>query len=399
RIKNDDMAIILFTSGTTGVAKGVMLSHRNITSSLIWVNLYIKSDEHDTYFSILPMHHVYESSCTMIQTMFKGASVAYNRGLKYILKDIQLAKPTVMMAVPLIYEKFYNNIQKALIKEGKAKSLGFIMKLNKVTTKIGLNISRKAAGKIVEQFGNNIRIFIAGGAKSDPKILQFFRDLGIMAVQGYGLTETSPLIALNPVDNKHIKNDSAGRLILGTEMMIIDPDENGCGELCFKGPQVMLGYYNNDEATEDCMRNGWFHSGDIGYVDKNNYIYITGRKKTVIIAGNGKNVYPDELEKKLQRSPYIEECMVWADESGEETGHRGIYATIRVDEEAIKAELGDRAGNDEAVYAIIDREVDKVNANMPDWKSVKHIRIRKREFNKTTAMKIKRFVEDNKLGN
>ncbi len=398
RIKNDDMAIILFTSGTTGAAKGVMLTHRNICSSLIWANLYIASDEHDTYFSVLPMHHTYESSCTMTQTMFKGASVAYNRGLKYIMKDIQMAQPTVMLSVPLIYEKFYNNIQKSLRKEGKDKSLNFLMKLNKLTTKVGLNVSRKATDKIIEQFGGNLKLFIAGGAKADPDILQFFKDIGIMTVQGYGLTETSPLVGLNPVDWKLARNDSAGRLILGTEIMVADPDENGCGELCFRGPQVMLGYYNNDEATEACMRNGWFHTGDIGYFDKDNYIYITGRMKNVIIAGNGKNVFPEELEEKLQRSPFIEECMVWADESGEETGHRGIYATIRVDEEAMKAELGDKSDDFESIYAIIDREVDKVNDNLPDWKSVKHIRIRKSEFNKTTAMKIRRFVEENKLG-
>lgn len=398
RIKNDDMAIILFTSGTTGVSKGVMLSHKNIVANLVWANLYIGSDEHDTYFSVLPMHHTYESTCTMIQTMFKGASVAYNRGLKYIMKDIQMAQPTVMLSVPLIFEKFYNNIMKALRKEGKDKSVSRLLKLNKLTSKVGLNISRKAGEQIAAQFGGNIRIFIAGGAKADPEVLQFFRDIGIMTVQGYGLTETSPLVVLNPIDWKFMRNDSAGKLILGTEVMVADPDENGCGELCFKGPQVMLGYYNNDEATEACMRNGWFHTGDIGYVDENNYVYITGRMKNVIIAANGKNVFPEELEEKLQRSPFIEECMVWADESGEETGHRGIYATIRVDEEAMKAELGDKTGDFESVYAVIDREVDKVNDNLPDWKSVKHIRIRKSEFNKTTAMKIRRFVEENKLG-
>ena len=241
-------------------------------------------------------------------------------------------------------------------------------------------------------------MFIAGGAKVNPDVLAFFRNLGIMTVQGYGLTETSPLLTLNPVDWRFMRDDSAGRLIPGIEIKVIDRDENGNGELCFRGPEIMLGYYNNPVATEECIEDGWFHTGDLGYIDKAKFVYITGRKKNVIIAGNGKNVFPEELEDKLCRSRFIDECMVWADETGEQTGHKGIYVTLRVDQEAVKSELGSEASDDEAVYKLIDAEVDKLNAELPDWKSVKHIRIRKRDFDKTTALKIRRFVEENKLG-
>lgn len=398
RIKNDDLAVIIFTSGTTGIAKGVMLSHKNICANLVWANTYQDINETDTMFSVLPMHHTYEATCTMIQTMYKGASVAYNRGLKYITKDMQMAQPTVMLSVPLIYEKFYNSINKALVKEGKDKSLKRLFAINKITSKIGLNVSRKACEQITAQFGGKIRMFIAGGARVNPDVLAFFRSLGIPTVQGYGLTETAPLLALNPVDWKYMRDDSAGRLIPGIEIKVIDRDENGNGELCFRGPEIMLGYYNNPQATDECMEDGWFHTGDLGYIDEDKYIYITGRKKNVIIAGNGKNVFPEELEEKLLRSNFIEECMVWADESGEATGHKGIYVTLRVDNEAIATELGDKATDDDAIYQLIDKEVDKVNAGMPDWKSIKHIRIRKRDFDKTTGLKIRRFVEDNKLG-
>lgn len=398
RIRNTDMAVIIFTSGTTGVAKGVMLTHKNLVHEFFQTYPYNLATSNDIFFSVLPIHHTFECTCSMLSSMYLGAAIAFCRGLKYISKDMQMIKPTYMEAVPLIYEKFYNSIIKALKKQGRYKKLKTLFALNKITSKIGINISRSAVEKIREQFGGRMRMFIAGGAKVDPDVLEFFRNLGIPTLQGYGLTETSPIVALNPDKDKYMRNDSAGRLLYGTECKIDDPDENGNGEICFRGPQVMLGYYNNPEATAAAMEDGWFHTGDLGHLDKDNYVYITGRKKNVIIAGNGKNVFPEELEEKLMRSKYIEECMVWADESGEETGSKGIYVTLKIDRENVSELLGDDIEDADAVYKVIDMEVDKVNENLPDWKSVKHIRIRTKDFIKTTGMKIKRFVEDNKLG-
>ena len=194
-----------------------------------------------------------------------------------------------------------------------------------------------------------------------------------------------------------MRNDSAGKVFQFTECKIVDKDEDGNGEICFRGPQVMIGYYKNPEATADCMENGWFHTGDLGYLDKDNYVYITGRKKNVIIAANGKNVFPEELEEKLGRTPYIEESMVWADEDNEDRLKRGIYATVRVDRENVAEALGDKADDEQAVYDLIDKEIDKINQDLPDWKKIGHLIIKKSEFNKTTAMKIRRFVEENKL--
>ena len=396
RVRASDMVSILFTSGTTGVSKGVMLSHRNLCTDILIAQTYLEVCPEDVFFSVLPIHHTYECTCTMLEGMFMGASMAFCRGLKYITKDMQAVRPTFLLAVPLIYEKFYNTIQKTLKKQKRDTLVNGLFALNRLTSKLGLNVAKPIAAKIMAQFGGRIDMFIAGGAKVDPKVLAFFRSMGIPCLQGYGLTETSPMVALNPDQWSMMKNDSAGKLFQFTECKIVDPDEDGNGEICFRGPMVMMGYYKNPEATADCMEDGWFHTGDLGHLDKDNYIYITGRKKNVIIASNGKNVFPEEIEEKLCRSPYIEECMVWADEENEDRMKRGIYATIRADKENVSEALGDKASDSDAVYRLIDHEVDKINQQLPDWKSVKHIVIKKGEFNKTTAMKIRRFVEENK---
>lgn len=398
RIRNTDLAVIIFTSGTTGVAKGVMLCHKNLAADMMFSNPYMLVKPSDIFFSVLPIHHTYECTCSMIECVYIGSSLAFCRGLKYINKDMQAVKPTFLLAVPLIYEKFYNSINKALVKEGKDKLVNVLFGINKLTCRFGINVAEPVARKIKEQFGGRIRMFIAGGAKVDPEVLAFFKNLGITTLQGYGLTETSPMVALNPEQWKYMKNDSAGKVLQLTEAKIVDADENGNGEICFRGHQVMLGYYNNQEATDECMEDGWFHTGDLGHIDKDGYVFITGRKKNVIIAANGKNVFPEELEEKIMRSKFIEECMVWADENGESTGQKGIYVTLRIDKENVKNELGEKSEDAEAIYALVDKEIDKVNADLPDWKSIKHIRIRKQDFVKTTGMKIKRFVEENKLG-
>ena len=333
----------------------------------------------------------------MIEGLFMGASMAFCRGLKYITKDMQMVHPTFLLAVPLIYEKFYNTIQKTLKKQGQDKLVNSLFAVNHYTSKVGLNVAKPIAKKIMAQFGGNIDMFIAGGARVDPKVLAFFRNMGIPCLQGYGLTETSPMVALNPDQWKYMRNESAGKIFQFTECKIVDKDEDGNGEICFRGPQVMMGYYKNPEATAECMEDGWFHTGDVGYVDEDNYVYITGRRKNVIIAANGKNVFPEELEEKIARSPYVEECMVWAVEDKDDSLDRGIYVTLRPDMENVREALGDRAGDEGAVKALVSSEIDKLNAHWPDWKRVKHIVIKKSEFNKTTGMKIRRFVEENKL--
>ena len=396
RVRASDLIAIIFTSGTTGVSKGVMLSHRNLCTDVLIAQTYLEVVPDDIFFSVLPIHHTYECTCTMIEGLYMGASMAFCRGLKYITRDMQAVRPTFLLAVPLIYEKFYNTIQKTLKKQRQDKLVNTLFAINNVTSRIGINVAAPIAKKIMAQFGGRIEMFIAGGAKVDPKVLAFFRSMGIPCLQGYGLTETSPMVALNPDQWKYMRNESAGKLFQFTECKIVDKDDEGNGEICFRGPMVMMGYYKNPEATAACMEDGWFHTGDIGYLDEDNYVYITGRKKNVIIAANGKNVFPEELEEKIARSPYIEECMVWADEDNEDRMLRGIYVTLRPDKENVRDALGDRSDDEGAVMALISSEIDRLNAAWPDWKRVRHIVIKKGEFNKTTGMKIRRFVEENK---
>ena len=394
-IINTDMAIILFTSGTTGTSKGVMLNNKNICSNVMVAQTFLNIEVGDVFFSVLPIHHTYECTCTFIESMYCGATMAFCQGLKHIVKDLQEVKPHLMLAVPLIYENFYSKITRQIKKSGKEKQLNTLIKLSKVTKRVGIDVSKPATKKITETFGGRIKTMIVGGAAIDGDIMGFFRDLGITAIQGYGLTETSPMVSLNPEDPKLIDNTSAGHLLPFVECMIADKGDDGVGEICFRGPNIMMGYYKNQESTDEVIIDGWFHTGDLGYLSDKDYVYITGRKKNVIIAANGKNVFPEELEFYLMKNECIEECMVWGDEDNEDSLKRGIYATIRPSKEIIAEELGEDA-TDEQVREYIERIVDKQNESMPLCKRINHVIIREREFDKTTGLKIRRFVEDNK---
>lgn len=394
-IINTDMAIILFTSGTTGTSKGVMLNNKNICSNVMVAQTFLNIEVGDVFFSVLPIHHTYECTCTFIESMYCGATMAFCQGLKHIVKDLQEVKPHLMLAVPLIYENFYSKITRQIKKSGKEKQLNTLIKLSKVTKRVGIDVSKPATKKITETFGGRIKTMIVGGAAIDGDIMGFFRDLGITAIQGYGLTETSPMVSLNPEDPKLIDNTSAGHLLPFVECMIADKGDDGVGEICFRGPNIMMGYYKNQESTDEVIIDGWLHTGDLGYLSDKDYVYITGRKKNVIIAANGKNVFPEELEFYLMKNECIEECMVWGDEDNEDSLKRGIYATIRPSKEIIAEELGEDA-TDEQVREYIERIVDKQNETMPLFKRINHVIIREREFDKTTGLKIRRFVEDNK---
>ena len=392
----DEMSVLLFTSGTTGIAKGVMLSHRNICEDLMSAPTILNVNTWDIFFSVLPVHHTYECTCGFLMPLYKGASIAYCEGLKYIVKNLAEVQPTMILAVPLIFESLYNNIMKNVRKQGKEGLVRKVLALNKVTKKVGLDLNKLLLKDILKVFGGRMRVLISGGAAIDPAILQFFNDLGFISVQGYGLTECAPMAALNPDRHKYMRNSSVGHLLPGMEVKIEDKNEDGIGEICVKGPNVMLGYYNMPEETAKVIKDGWFHTGDLGYVDDEDFIYITGRKKNVIITANGKNVFPEELEYYLGRSTMVSESMVWAqeDESGQDTV---IVATIKPDMEEVEAAIGkDAAGDADQVEKLLWTEVDKINENLPFFKKIKKITVRREEFEKTTGKKIKRFVESNK---
>ena len=395
-INADEMSILLFTSGTTGIAKGVMLSHRNICDDLMSAPTLLMVHDWDIFFSVLPIHHTYECTCGFLMPLYKGAAIAYCEGLKHIVKNLSEVRPTMILAVPLILESLYKNIMKNVRKQGKEGLVKKVMAVNKVTKKFGLDINKKLLKDILKVFGGRMRVLISGGAAIDPAILQFFNDLGFIAVQGYGLTECSPMAALNPDTHKYMRNASVGHLLPGMEVKIADKDEDGVGEICLKGSNVMMGYYNMPEETAKVIKDGWFHTGDLGYVDDEDFIYITGRKKNVIITRNGKNVFPEELEYYLSKVPYVSESMVWAesDEAGQDDV---IAATIKPDMEEVTAALGEEAAKDTAaIEKLLWSEVDRINADLPLFKKIKKIVVRTEDFEKTTGKKIKRFVQTNR---
>jgi len=393
QINREEMAVILFTSGTTGVSKGVMLSHKNIVVDIMLATTVMYVDHNDTFFSVLPIHHSYECTCGFLVPLYKGASIAYCEGLKHIAKNLQEARPTVFLGVPLLFENMYNKIWQGVRKKGKEDTLKKVIKINNKTKKIGIDLGNKFFKDIRAVFGGRLRMGVCGGAAINPEVLQGLRDFGISVIQGYGLTETSPISALNP-DFKSI-DSSAGRAIPQTQAKIIDADpETGIGEICLAGPHVMLGYYQRPDLTDESLIDGWYHTGDLGKIDDKGYIYITGRKKNVIITKNGKNVYPEEIEYHLLNVPYVLETMVWEKDTaaGEDTM---IVASIIANEEEVIAKLGENY-TEEDLEKLIWVEIDKINAEQPFYKKIKKMILRKEEFVKSTSKKIKRHVAENR---
>ena len=362
----DDMGVLLFTSGTTGIAKGVMLSQTNICIDLMSAPNILNVNTWDIFFSVLPIHHTYCCTCDFLMPLYKGASIAYCEGLKYIQKNLQEVSPTMFLGVPLIFEALYKAIWKNIRKQGKEATVKKVMAISKKTKKIGLDLNKMLLKDIYKVFGGRMRVLISGGAAIDPAILQFFNDLGFVAVQGYGLSECAPMAALNPDQHKWMRNASVGHIMPGMQVKIIDKGEDGVGEICIKGPNVMMGYYQMPEETAKVIQDGWFLTGDLGYTDDEDFIYITGRKKNVIITRNGKNVFPEELEYYLGRVDAVAESMVWAepDESGQDDT---IVASIRPDMEVVTSIIGEESAKDEEkVKELLWKFVDEINEDLLD---------------------------------
>ena len=394
-IDPEALGVLLFTSGTTGVSKGVMLSHRNICSEIMLAPLLIKYTQDDIFFSVLPLHHTYECTCGFLVSVYRGSSIGYCEGLKYIQKNLQELRPTIFCGVPLIFDNLQNAIMKNVRKQGKEALVERVMKVGRFTERFGIGLPKMLLGKIRDVFGGRMRLLVSGGAAIRPEIMRFFNDLGFIMIQGYGLTECAPLAAAIPTEKKYYNFDSVGRLMDQLEVKIIDKDDEGVGEICIKGPNVMMGYYNNPEETAKSLIDGWFHTGDLGYVDKNKYIYITGRKKNVIITANGKNVYPEELENYLEESLFISESMVWSGDDGK-GNEKTIIATIKPDMDEVRNYLGDGADDPESIRELIQSEVDRINEPQPLFKKIGRVIIKMDDFEKTTTKKIKRFDESNK---
>lgn len=393
QIITDEMNVLLFTSGTTGLSKGVMLSQRNLVTDLMVAPTVLKVNTWDIFFSVLPIHHTYECTCGFLMPLYKGASIAYCEGLKYITKNLGEVRPTMFLGVPLIMESLYKKIWQNVRKKGKEEMLLKIIKINRQTKKVGINLGKLFFKDILAVFGGRMRMMIVGGAAINPEVLEGIQDFGIQAVQGYGLTECAPMAALNPDTAPNSR--SVGKPFPGIELRIDNPDEDGNGEICVKGGNVMMGYYNMPEATAEVIVDGWLHTGDLGHKDEKGYYFITGRKKNVIITKNGKNVYPEELEYLLNKSPYILESMVFSDESADNEDTL-IVASIVMDEEELAQEFDHPIDNEERLKMVWEA-VDKINDESPFFRRIKRVILRDNELEKNTSKKIKRFAEGNRL--
>lgn len=381
------VAEILFTSGTTSESKAVMLSHNNLAFNIMNQCSMLYIDDKDIFLSILPIHHVYECVCGFLTPFYRGCTVAYCEGLKYIQKNMQEAKVTMMLGVPLIFETMYRKIWKEIEKQGKEKLVKNMIKITNALGPVGKKMKKKVFKSIYDQFGGNIRLFIAGAAAINPEVSKGFKDFGILALQGYGLSECAPIVALNP--NTCPKDDAAGLPLFNTDVKIVDKNKEGVGEIVTKGEHVMLGYYKDEKATKEVMKDGYFYTGDLGYLDEEGYVHITGRKKNVIITKNGKNVYPEEIEGLLNDLPYVKETMVYGKK---EKNDILLSVQVLVDKDKIKEEKGDIS--EEQVKNIIWSEIKKVNEGLVQYKRIKNLELRDKEFEKTTTMKIKRYKEN-----
>ena len=385
-INKDEVAEILFTSGTTSESKAVMLSHNNLAFNIMNQCSMLYIDDKDIFLSVLPIHHVYECVCGFLTPFYRGCTVAYCEGLKYIQKNMQEAKVTMVLGVPLIFETMYKRIWAGIEKQGKTKLVKTMIKLTNSMGKAGKKLKKKVFKSIYEQFGGNIRLFIAGAAAINPEVSKGFQDLGILALQGYGLSECAPIVALNP--NTCPKDAAAGLPLFNTEVKIVDANDEGIGEIVTKGEHVMLGYYKNEEATKEAIVDGFFHTGDLGYIDEDGYVHITGRKKNVIITKNGKNVYPEEIEGLINDLDIVKECMVFGKKEEDDT-----TLTVQVIPDIDKIKETNPDIKDEEIKDLIWKEIKKINEGLVVYKRIKNLEIRDKEFEKTTTMKIKRYKE------
>jgi len=380
----DRLATIVFTSGTTGKGKGVMLSQRNIADDMTQGMLRFCISEKTMF--VLPPHHTYGSTVNLVGHFALGCEVYFSSGTRYLLNEMKEQKPTHMVLVPLFVETLHKKIWQMAEKSGKAETLKKGLKISGALRKAGIDIRRKLFKDVLAAFGGRLEMIICGGAALSQDIIDTFEAFGIVILNGYGITECSPLVSCNR--NQYRKNGSVGCPIIGTEVKIHNPDENGEGEICVKGSNVMLGYYDEPEATAAVFdEDGFFHTGDWGRLDEEGWIYITGRIKNIIILANGKNVYPEEIEFEIKNIPGVAEVVVYAGESKNEE-REIIVAEIYPDAEEIEK----RGITDVKTY--FSEEIKKVNARMAPYKAVAHIKLRSEEFVKNTSRKITRFSID-----
>ncbi|MBQ1630493.1 MAG: AMP-binding protein [Firmicutes bacterium] len=389
----DEFRALFFTSGTTSDAKGVMATSRQLANNINAVSAYVRINEQDRFFSVLPLHHTYESSIGYLLAVAYGSSIAVNQGLRYITQDLKDTRPSILIAVPLLIEHLYESIQKNIRKSKKEKIVESMMHTAKVLKGMGVDIRRRVFKEIYDGLGGNLEYIVSAAAPLDPKIGQWLTDLGIIFLQGYGLTETCPISAVTPEYDTRV--GSAGKTIINGEIRVSNPDENGDGELVISTNTLMMGYFEDEAATNDAIEvdeNGrrWFYSGDIGHVDEDGFVYITGRIKNVIVTQNGKNIYPEELEQLILENHDFSDCMVYGKEV---PGEKELIVTARVipNYDRLKEVYGDIST--EEIYKLLLHDIRDVNKKTTNYKAIKNLEIKDGDYIRTSTKKIKRYRE------
>ena len=393
KINSEVMGFMLFTSGTTAMSKAVMLSHKNIVTNLMDIATVLKLDEKDTLLSFLPLHHTFECTVGFLYPISRGSAIAYCEGIRHIADNIREYQITAMISVPALYENMYKRLMKNIEKKGKLPEVEKLMKLTGMLSKVRIDFRRKIFKEIHDGLGGHLRLLVNGAAALSPEVEKGFNDLGITTVQGYGLTETSPVISAGTDFEQQI--GSVGKVFPSVKLKIVDKDENGVGEIHVKGPTVMLGYYQNDEATKEVLEKGWFNTGDLGYVDKKGFLFLCGRRKSVIVLKNGKNVFPEEIETVINKIEGVKESFVYGKPEEDDEIDLKICAEIVYDKEIMKETYG--VETEEEILNIMWDKIKEINKTMPAYKYIKEILITEKELIKTTTMKIKRHEEMKKI--
>ena len=383
------LSVILFTSGTTSLAKAVMLSQDNILSNIYSLDCMIEFYDNDVSLAFLPFHHTFGSTAQLF-FLHNGVCTTFCDGLKYVQKNLQEYKVSVFVCVPQILEAMYKKIQVEVKKQGKEKTVAFGRKLVNVLLKVGIDVRRKIFKEILDKLGGAIRFAICGAAPLDPDVAKGLRDFGVTTLQGYGLTETAPVLAAE--NEKNIEPGTVGVPLHDIEIEIDNPDEKGVGEIKAKGPNIMLGYYENEEATNEVLKDGWFYTGDLGYFDKNNNLVISGRKKTMIVLKNGKKIFPEELEVLVNALPYVAESMVFGYPKDDDVV---VSVEIQYNKEYIEKNMN--GISEKELYDIAWNDIKKINQTLPTYKYIKKLFLTDEEMIKTTTAKIKRFKEIEKI--
>ncbi len=389
KINENEMAILLFTSGTTSKSKAVMLSQKNIASNVYAMQRVEDIKSTDSNLAFLPMHHIFGSTCLIVM-LACGVRTSFPDGLRYVAQNLKEYEVSLFVGVPLLVEAIYNKVVKEIDKQGKTKLIKNAIRVSNFLLKLHIDIRRKLFKPIIDQLGGKMRFVISGGAPLDPKIQKGFIDLGIDMVQGYGLTETSPVIAAENMYKS--RTGSIGVPMENVTVEIVNKDDNGIGELRAKGPNVMLGYYENDEETNKVLKDGWFYTGDLGYIDKDGFIFITGRQKNMIVLKNGKKIFPEEIETLVNRIDLVEECMVFG--MPDEVDKNDVKLSVKVvyNKDEVIQKYGD-ISFDEIRDIIWDRIKNEVNTTVPRYKHIMNMILTDKELIKTTTKKVKRNEE------